>query len=67
MFHDSTKVEDWRQFGGLQTMISYGLQPSLKPDAEEQADLVRRLKAALPDAHLKFLQHLRPSFACGDF
>jgi serine/threonine protein phosphatase 1 len=67
VFHDSTKVEDWRQFGGLQTMISYGLQPSLKPDAEEQADLVRRLKAALPDPHLTFLQHLRPSFTCGDF
>ena len=22
VFHDSTKVEDWRQFGGLQTMFS---------------------------------------------
>jgi calcineurin-like phosphoesterase family protein len=64
---DPTKVEDWRQFGGLQTMISYGLQPSLNPDAEEQVDLIRRLTAALPDAHLKFLQHLKPKFICGDF
>jgi serine/threonine protein phosphatase 1 len=64
---DPTKVEDWRQFGGLQTMISYGLQPSLNPGAEEQVDLIRRLTAALPDAHLKFLQRLEPKFVCGDF
>jgi serine/threonine protein phosphatase 1 len=64
---DSSKVEDWRRFGGLQTMISYGLQPSHNPDAEEQADLVRRLAAALPDSHLKFLQRLQPKFICGDF
>ena len=67
VLRDSAKVADWRQFGGLQTMISYGLQPSLNPDAEEQADLIRCLTAVLPDAHLKFLQHLKPKFVCGDF
>ncbi len=67
VLQNSTKVEDWRQFGGLQTMISYGLQPSLKPDAKEQADLVRRLKAVLPNAHLRFLRELRSNFSCGDF
>jgi serine/threonine protein phosphatase 1 len=64
---DSGRVDQWRQFGGLQTMASYGLQPSLNPDAAEQADLIQRLKAALPADHVKFLQHLQPKFVCGDF
>ena len=67
VLRDSSKVQDWRQFGGLQTMVSYGLQPSLNPDADEQADLIRHLTAAMPEVHLKFLQALRPKFICGDF
>ena len=38
VLRDPTKVEDWRQFGGLQTLMSYGIQPTLNPDAAEQAD-----------------------------
>src|SRR5262249_32757604 len=33
---DAAKLDDWRQFGGLQTLMSYGLQPSLNPDAAER-------------------------------
>jgi serine/threonine protein phosphatase 1 len=48
-------------------LISYGLKPSLNLGAAEQVSLARDLAAALPEAHLKFLQHLRPKFTCGDF
>lgn len=64
---DSTKFNDWRQFGGLQTLMSYGIQPSLNPDAAEQVELTRMLNEAVPAEHLSFLRALRSSFVCGDF
>jgi serine/threonine protein phosphatase 1 len=67
VLRDPTKLDDWRQFGGLQTLMSYGIQPSLNPDAAEQTDLIRTLIEVMPDDHLKFIQSLKPSFLCGDF
>jgi serine/threonine protein phosphatase 1 len=67
VLRDPSKVDDWRQFGGLQTLMSYGIQPSLNPDAAEQIELIRMLNEALPAEHLSFLRVLKPSFVCGDF
>jgi serine/threonine protein phosphatase 1 len=67
VLRDPTKIEDWRQFGGLQTLMSYGIQPTLSPDKAEQADLIRALIEVMPDSHLKFLNGLKLSFLCGDF
>lgn len=67
VLRDPTKLEDWRKFGGLQTLMSYGIQPSLNPDATEQADLISELIEVMPGDHLRFLQELKPSFLCGDF
>jgi serine/threonine protein phosphatase 1 len=67
VLRDPTKLEDWRQFGGLQTLMSYGIQPTLTPDAAEQANLIRALTEVMPGDHLKFLQDLKPSFVCGDY
>jgi serine/threonine protein phosphatase 1 len=64
---DPTRLEGWRQFGGLQTLMSYGIQPSLNPDAAEQTELIRTLNEVVPHEHLAFLRGLRPSFVCGDF
>ena len=67
VLRDPTKLEEWQQFGGLQTLMSYGIQPSLYPDAAEQIELIRMLIKAMPGRHLKFLRSLKPSFVCGDF
>jgi serine/threonine protein phosphatase 1 len=67
VLRDPTKLEEWQQFGGLQTLMSYGIQPSLYPDAAEQVELIRMLIKAMPGRHLKFLRSLKPSFVCGDF
>jgi serine/threonine protein phosphatase 1 len=67
LLRDPTKLDDWRQFGGLQTLMSYGLQPSLNPDASERIELISRLNRIVPAEHLAFLRSLQPSFACGDF
>ncbi len=64
---DPTRLHDWRQFGGLQTLISYGLKPPLNPGASEQLDLVRKFSAVLPPDHKSFLTSLKTSFSCGDF
>jgi serine/threonine protein phosphatase 1 len=64
---DPAKFQDWRKYGGLQTLISYGLTPSLNPDLAEQVELMRQLKMALPEAHKGFLKRLRLTFTCGDF
>ena len=67
VLRDPTKLEDWRQFGGLQTLMSYGIQPSLNPDSAEQTNLISALLEVMPADHLQFLQSLKPSFECGDF
>jgi serine/threonine protein phosphatase 1 len=67
VLRDPAKLEDWRQFGGLQTLMSYGIQPSLNPDAAEQTELIRALIEIMPGDHLRFLKSLKPSFLCGDF
>lgn len=67
LLRDPTNFEDWRQFGGMQTLMSYGIQPTLNPDTDEQADLIAALNEVMPGNHLKFLKSLKPSFLCGDF
>src|SRR4051812_23793618 len=64
---DPSILTDWRQYGGLQTLISYGLKPSLNPTAEEQRELSRELATILPWTHKTLLEHLPTSFYCGDF
>jgi len=64
---DPSRFQDWSKYGGLQTLASYGLTPSLNPDRSEQVELMRQLKTALPEAHKRFLKRLRLTFTCGDF
>ena len=53
---DPTQLQDWKQYGGLQTLTSYGLRPSLNPDAAEQAELIKQLAQAIPPHQQKILQ-----------
>ena len=64
---DPTSLQDWRQFGGLQTLISYGLKPSLNPDHDEQLKLARAFASVLPAEHKRLLEGLKPSYTCGDY
>ncbi len=60
-------LADWQQFGGLETLMSYGLTPSMRADSAEQLELAKALAASLPKHHREFLSSLSPSFSCGDF
>jgi serine/threonine protein phosphatase 1 len=60
-------LDEWRALGGLQTLMSYGLSPSVNADDDDTGALARRFAAVLPDSHAQFLAGLKPSFSCGDF
>jgi serine/threonine protein phosphatase 1 len=64
---DSRTLEEWRKYGGLETLLSYGLQPSINPDRAEQERLAHQLASSLPKEHFHFLESLEPFYSCGDF
>ena len=64
---DPSVLQSWSQMGGLETLMSYGLNPSFKPDNAAQKELAIALRAALPKSHLIFLGSLQSSFSCGGF
>ncbi|UVO27623.1 metallophosphoesterase family protein [Bradyrhizobium arachidis] len=67
VLQDPSRLQEWRHYGGLLTLVSYGVTPTMNPTAEEQVELIEALKRALPAEHLSFLQQLPSSFSCGDF
>ena len=62
-----SKLQLWSQMGGLETLMSYGVTPSLNADSQTQRELAIALQAALPKSHLNLLKGLRSSFSCGGF
>ncbi|WP_354098643.1 metallophosphoesterase family protein [Bradyrhizobium sp. S3.2.12] len=62
-----SQLQNWKRYGGLQTLTSYGLSPSLNPDPAEQDELIQQLSRAIPVRQLYFLRSLRARFVCGDF
>jgi serine/threonine protein phosphatase 1 len=64
---DPQTLGDWRQNGGLQTLISYGLKPSLNPQPEERRELGEKFATVFPDAHRSMISKLLVRQTCGDF
>lgn len=60
-------LRDWSKIGGLETLMSYGIQPSINADAATQKELARALEHALPATHRIFLDGLVSSFTCGGY
>lgn len=58
---------DWRQYGGFETLLSYGLIPSISTAEGNQKELSKALSEVLPDRHRTFLDDLKSSYSCGDF
>src|ERR1700694_5595090 len=67
VLQDASRLEAWKQYGGFQTLMSYGLAPSMKPDRDEQNELVQALLHCMPNHHRRFFGNLKSSFSCGDF
>jgi serine/threonine protein phosphatase 1 len=54
----------WLNFGGKETLASYGIQDLGSPTAETLRDMVRQ---AVPDRHLKFMRATALSACLGDY
>src|SRR6185295_7434072 len=63
---DPSVLATWKQYGGLNTLMSYGLTPTINAGEHEWTELARAFREALPDNHRRFLASLQPSFTCGD-
>lgn len=55
-------LQSWAQFGGLETLASYGLKPRLPVTEASAAELQQQFLAALPAHHRTFLAQLRTHF-----
>jgi serine/threonine protein phosphatase 1 len=64
---DPAFLEDWRDWGGLPTLISYGLIPPSRIEPAEYENLASALRQTMPKEHRDFLRQLRTSFVCGDY
>lgn len=60
-------LRNWIALGGVETLRSYGLKPTLNPDTALQKELALGLRTALPKAHRTFLGSLQTSFSCGRY
>jgi serine/threonine protein phosphatase 1 len=64
---DPRVLTHWQHVGGLETLTSYGLEPSLNCSAKAQEKLAAQLANRLPAHHHKFLISLPLCFALGDY
>lgn len=66
--NDAKAGPAWAEFGGAQTMVSYGVTPpQSRTDAEAWEDARRAFAEAVPQAHLDFLSRLELAVVCGDY
>jgi Calcineurin-like phosphoesterase len=64
---DPATLEEWGKYGGLATLMSYGLAPPVKADSNGQVKLATEFNQQMPESHRHFLDTLELSFTCGDF
>jgi serine/threonine protein phosphatase 1 len=64
---DPSVLAEWIQFGGIQTLLSYGVKPSNRDAPRSPEDVAQSFREALPASHRRFLEGLGLSFTCGDF
>jgi serine/threonine protein phosphatase 1 len=65
--HDPASLSEWRHYGALETLLSYGLEPSVNMNFAQQTNLAAAFSQALPQSHRHFLSGLKSSFTFGDF
>ena len=51
---DPRSLDEWRRYGGLETLLSYGLKPSINTDRDEQTRLATQFADMLPPRASRF-------------
>ena len=64
---DPALLSEWKNVGGLNTILSYGVTPTRSVDLQSQRRLAIALGQVMPESHRHFLSSLALSFSCGDF
>lgn len=64
---DPAAGKAWRHLGGLETMLSYGVDIGRGVGDEAIETLAPRLAERLPESHRQFLDALQPSVRFGDY
>lgn len=66
--HDPQVGPSWCDFGGRDTLLSFGVTPpSLRADAQAWAEASRALDEALPESHRDLLASQETSVSIGDY
>jgi len=65
---DLTAGPGWLTYGGVNTLMSYGIRPPVDvPPRARLAAVQRQLRQTLPQAHLAFLRRLAPYVVIGTY
>lgn len=64
---DPSVYRNWREFGGRETLLSYGVAPPMFDDPSAFEEAARRFREVLPPAHLAFFQDLQLSAKIGSY
>lgn len=64
---DPTMLYQWKDLGGVSTLLSYGVTPTRSGDPQSQHTVGIALRSAMPQSHRNFIQSLKLSFTYGDF
>ncbi|MBV8687585.1 MAG: serine/threonine protein phosphatase [Alphaproteobacteria bacterium] len=63
---DARVLADWLKFGGAECLQSYGLDPDALRRMEDEA-AIAAVRAAVPRAHVEFLEGFADTFRFGDY
>jgi serine/threonine protein phosphatase 1 len=63
---DAAILADWLKFGGAECVQSYGIDPDALRRMEDEA-AVAAVRAAVPRAHVEFLESFADTFRFGDY
>jgi len=56
---DPKANSDWLEFGGMETLFSYGLnEADIRPSSVRQRSFVHKINSFIPDEHISFLRGL---------
>jgi serine/threonine protein phosphatase 1 len=64
---DASVIGSWGQFGGLETLYSYGVKVKLPLGEHLYQEVQQAFRAALPESHAEFLRSLRPMASVGGY
>ncbi len=64
---EASVLDNWRRFGGLETLASYGVDVRDAMRGRNYAAARAKLREVLPPAHLKFFEDTRLSWSSGDY